>query len=87
MLVWQLTNWPWLLMLVVQHTYQIMANLTTNELWNWKRYAWLRHPVTGAYQNKYSRGIIGNVTEFINGRFRMETPGDNTFFSEEEKMV
>lgn len=39
-------------------------NLTTNEMFNYKRYAYLRDK-RGRYQNPFSRGPILNLIEFF----------------------
>jgi hypothetical protein len=39
-------------------------NLTTNEMFNYKRYPYLRDK-RGRYSNRFSRGIIMNLFEFI----------------------
>jgi hypothetical protein len=39
-------------------------NLTTNEMFNYKRYAYLRDK-RGRYQNPFSRGPILNLLEFF----------------------
>lgn len=39
-------------------------NLTTNEMFNYKRYAYLRDK-RGRYQNPFSRGPVLNLIEFF----------------------
>lgn len=39
-------------------------NLTTNEMFNYKRYPYLRDK-RGRYNNRFSRGIVMNLLEFI----------------------
>jgi palmitoyltransferase ZDHHC13/17 len=39
-------------------------NLTTNEMFNYKRYAYLRDK-RGRYSNRFSRGIVMNLFEFV----------------------
>jgi hypothetical protein len=39
-------------------------NLTTNEMFNYKRYSYLRDK-RGRYQNPFSRGPILNLLEFF----------------------
>lgn len=38
-------------------------NLTTNEMFNYKRYSYLRKK--GRYSNKFSKGIVMNLIEFV----------------------
>ena len=40
-------------------------NLTTNEMFNYKRYNYLKNGRTGKYHNPYSRGIFYNLAEFF----------------------
>ena len=40
-------------------------NLTTNEMFNHKRYNYLKNGRTGKYHNPYSRGIFYNLAEFF----------------------
>ena len=39
-------------------------NLTTNEMFNYKRYSYLKN-ARGKYHNPFSRGIIYNLAEFF----------------------
>jgi hypothetical protein len=39
-------------------------NLTTNEMFNYKRYPYLRDK-RGRYNNRFSRGIVMNLLEFL----------------------
>jgi hypothetical protein len=63
LLLWHLINTPWMAILWCQHTYQICQNLSTNELWNYKRYNYMKDPNTGAYFNFYDRGYWANIQE------------------------
>lgn len=52
-----------------QHTYRFQIlhacmNLTTNEMFNYKRYPYLRDK-RGRYQNPFSRGPLMNLIEFF----------------------
>lgn len=39
-------------------------NLTTNEMFNYKRYSYLKNS-RGKYHNPFSRGILYNLAEFF----------------------
>jgi hypothetical protein len=67
MLLWHLVNFPWILYNALVCNYHVFANLTTNEAWNWKRYEWLKDPNTGAFYNKFDRGLIANFREMWYG--------------------
>ncbi len=41
-------------------------DLTTNELFNWRRYDYLRDE-RGKYSNPYDKGLVGNWREFLTG--------------------
>ena len=40
-------------------------NVTSNEMFNYKRYNYLKNGRTGKYHNPYSRGIFYNLAEFF----------------------
>ncbi len=42
------------------------SDLTTNELFNWRRYDYLRDE-RGKYSNPYDKGLVGNWREFLTG--------------------
>lgn len=49
------------------YSFQILhacMNLTTNEMFNYKRYSYLRDK-RGRYQNPFSRGPVLNLIEFF----------------------
>ena len=48
---------------LIQLLYAAM-NLTTNEMFNYKRYNYLKNS-RGKYHNPYSRGVIYNLAEFF----------------------
>lgn len=54
-------------------------NLTTNEMFNYKRYHYLRDK-RGRYSNRFSRGIIMNLVEF----FLMRPSLDDDMFLDEQ---
>ena len=47
----------------IQLLYAAM-NLTTNEMFNYKRYSYLKNS-RGKYYNPYSRGLVYNLAEFF----------------------
>lgn len=53
-------------------------NLTTNEMFNYKRYPYLRDK-RGRYNNRFSRGIVMNLFEFI-----LMRPIDEEMFLDEQ---
>ena len=44
--MWQVFHLCWMLPLWFQHTFQIMTNVTSNEMYNWKRYKHLNNNVS-----------------------------------------
>lgn len=56
-------------------------NLTTNEMFNYKRYSYLRDK-RGRYQNRFSRGPILNLFEF----FCLDRQEDNDFILDNEQL-
>lgn len=54
-------------------------NLTTNEMFNYKRYHYLRDK-RGRYSNRFSRGIVMNLVEF----FLMRPSLDDDMFLDEQ---
>ena len=49
------------------HSFQLLyaaMNLTTNEMFNYKRYNYLKNG-RGKYHNPYSRGVIYNLAKFF----------------------
>ena len=50
-------------MLLFQLLYAAM-NLTSNEMFNYKRYSYLKNG-RGKYYNPFSRGIVYNLAEFF----------------------
>jgi hypothetical protein len=55
-------------------------NLTTNEMFNYKRYHYLRDK-RGRYSNRFSRGIIMNLVEFF--LMRPSVDVDDMFLDEQ----
>jgi hypothetical protein len=50
-------------MSIVQ-TKQVVTNVTTNEMINWRRYpGWERED--GSFKNPYDRGFVHNVKQFF----------------------
>ena len=44
--MWHLFHMCWMIPLWFQQTYQVTSNITTNEIWNHKRYAYMTDPNT-----------------------------------------
>jgi len=63
MLCWHLFHYFWMIPLWFQQTYQVLTNLTTNEIWNAKRYDYLKDPDTGSFFNPYDQGMVENIKE------------------------
>jgi ankyrin repeat protein len=60
--------------MLVSHAYLVMANLTTNEAVNWKKYPDFRDS-NGKYKNKYDRGPCANIMERL---FMIGAPDNKT---------
>ncbi|KNC81058.1 hypothetical protein SARC_06600 [Sphaeroforma arctica JP610] len=56
----------WVVALYLSQTYQVGANLTTNERVLWRRLPYLRNE-RGKYSNAFSRGVFLNFVDFYNG--------------------
>ena len=52
--VWQLAHFAWMSPLWLQQTFQIFTNLTSNEMYNWKRYKYMNHNVS-FFLNSHSK--------------------------------
>jgi len=67
LLLWVLFNQTWLFGILAQHLIQICLNVTTNEAFNFYRYPHMNK--NGRYYNRFNKGIINNILEFISSRF------------------
>lgn len=47
--------------------YGIAAELSTNEMENWERYAYLKDATTGEYDNPFDAGVLLNAQRFFFG--------------------
>jgi hypothetical protein len=51
MLCWHLFHFSWMILLFGQHLYQISTNLTSNEMYNYSRYDYLKDPDTVSFHH------------------------------------
>jgi uncharacterized membrane protein YgcG len=61
-------------MLCARAAYGIAAELTSNEMANTGRYAYLHHPTTGEYDNPFDAGIAANAARFFAGLWGAPPP-------------
>lgn len=52
-------------MLVVQHIYQALFNLTTQEFWKKNSIEYFKDPMTGAIRNPFDKGVVRNLQEAL----------------------
>jgi len=50
--------------LVARMAFGVVTNRTINELFNYHRYDYMKHPQSGKFYNPFDRGCIGNCAEF-----------------------
>jgi len=63
--MWHLFHMCWMFPLWFQQTYQVTHNVTTNEIWNAKRYDYMKDPNSGVFKNPYDHGTIENLKELF----------------------
>jgi len=61
-------------LLCVRAVYAVAAELTSNEMANVHRYAYLSDPATGAYDNPFDAGIVRNTARFFGGLWGVPPP-------------
>lgn len=50
---WHMFHMCWMVPLFFQQTYQIINNITTNEIWNYRRYEYMEDPNTVCFFKSY----------------------------------
>eukprot|EP01103_Thecamoeba_quadrilineata_P014160 TRINITY_DN413_c0_g2_i1.p1 TRINITY_DN413_c0_g2~~TRINITY_DN413_c0_g2_i1.p1 ORF type:complete len:674 (+),score=117.49 TRINITY_DN413_c0_g2_i1:33-2054(+) len=83
LLLWQLFNYIWMLLLLFQHVYMLLNNMTTNEFWNREKYAKsFLGDSYGHYQNTFDLGYFNNLVVFFQSRINYSKYGFRTFIND-----
>eukprot|EP01104_Vermistella_antarctica_P012954 TRINITY_DN3836_c0_g1_i1.p1 TRINITY_DN3836_c0_g1~~TRINITY_DN3836_c0_g1_i1.p1 ORF type:complete len:767 (-),score=134.90 TRINITY_DN3836_c0_g1_i1:76-2376(-) len=56
-------NTCWVVLLWFEHFVQVATNLTTNELYNFQKYKYLKNAKTGKFSNSNNKGVVSNLNE------------------------